>query len=64
MKTGVPTCPGAPAWPAYTRTSDQLMRFANDGASVQAHFDAAAYDLLDHIHEISGMRGGAPSQPR
>jgi para-nitrobenzyl esterase len=26
-KTGVPACPGAPAWPAYTRAADTLMEF-------------------------------------
>jgi para-nitrobenzyl esterase len=26
-KTGVPTCAGAPAWPAYTPAGDQLMEF-------------------------------------
>ena len=25
VKTGKPTCPGAPEWPPYTRESDQLM---------------------------------------
>ena len=30
-KTGAPTCPGAPAWPAYAPTTDQWMEFGADG---------------------------------
>jgi para-nitrobenzyl esterase len=49
VKTGVPACPGGPAWPAYTAAGDQLLRFGQDGATVETHFRKAAYDVLDGI---------------
>lgn len=33
-KTGNPNGPGLPAWPAYTRTGDQLMEFGADGKAI------------------------------
>jgi para-nitrobenzyl esterase len=48
VKTGVPVCPGGPAWPSYSRDTDQLMLFG-DTAEVETHFRKAAYDLLDLI---------------
>ena len=53
VKTGVPACPGGPAWPAYTPDGDQLMLFG-DTAEVRTHFRKVAYDLLDSI-EATGL---------
>jgi para-nitrobenzyl esterase len=49
VKTGVPTCPGGPAWPGYSTAGDTLMLFGQDAASAQSHFRAAPYDVLDRI---------------
>lgn len=45
-KTGVPSCPGAPAWPAYTKDGDTLMNFAAPNATAKG-FDKGIYDVLE-----------------
>jgi para-nitrobenzyl esterase len=45
-KTGVPTCAGAPAWPAYTTANDELMDFEATPA-VARHFRKAQYDAQE-----------------
>jgi para-nitrobenzyl esterase len=60
VKTGVPTCPGAPAWPAYSAAGDQTMQFGPDApATVVTHFRKAAYDVLDGI-EAARLKGTNP----
>jgi para-nitrobenzyl esterase len=44
-KTGVPTCTGAPAWPAYARSSDRLMEFGL-ATGVREHFRKAQLDAV------------------
>ena len=44
-KTGVPSCVGAPVWPAYTLANDTLLDFDADGvAKVRSGFRKAQYD--------------------
>ncbi|MCW3834448.1 carboxylesterase/lipase family protein [Sphingomonas canadensis] len=45
-KTGVPVCPGAPAWPAYAPASDTLLDFAAVTAP-RTGFDKPIYDVLE-----------------
>ena len=45
-KTGVPTCAGAPAWPAYGADSDRLMEFGVT-SGVRDHFRKAQLDAQD-----------------
>ena len=45
-KTGAPTCPGAPAWPAYASEKDDALLFAPPAPTVATHFNAAHYDAL------------------
>ncbi len=45
-KTGHPDCATAPAWPAYTAASDQLMEFG-DQSGVIAHFRQLQMDAQD-----------------
>jgi para-nitrobenzyl esterase len=47
-KTGVPTCSGAPPWPAYTPASDQLMEFGLT-TEVQTHFRKPLLDAQDTV---------------
>jgi para-nitrobenzyl esterase len=49
VKTGVPTCPQAPTWPAYAPGADQLMLFGQAKTEVRAGFRKGAYDILDRI---------------
>jgi para-nitrobenzyl esterase len=42
-KTGVPTCTGAPAWPAYRANSDRLMEFGLT-TGVREHFRKSELD--------------------
>ena len=47
-RTGTPSCPGAPAWPLYTRGADRQMVFGTDAtASVQPVRDAPEFDILE-----------------
>jgi para-nitrobenzyl esterase len=45
-KTGAPSCPDTPAWPAYAADTDQLMEF-DTTAAVHAHVDQARLDFMD-----------------
>jgi para-nitrobenzyl esterase len=45
-KTGVPTCTGAPAWPAYAPGSDRLMEFGL-ATGVREHFRNPQLDAQD-----------------
>jgi para-nitrobenzyl esterase len=47
-KTSRPVCPGAPAWPAYSRRKDELMDF-DSTTTIQGHLRAAQYDALDRL---------------
>jgi para-nitrobenzyl esterase len=47
-KTGRPVCPGAPAWAAYSRKTDQLMDF-DVTTTIQSHVRAAQYDALERL---------------
>jgi para-nitrobenzyl esterase len=47
-KTGRPACPGAPAWPTYSRSKDELINF-DIATTVQNHVRAAQYDALDRL---------------
>ena len=42
-KTSIPTCDGAPAWPAFTAESDSLMLF-EAAATVKSNFRKTQYD--------------------
>jgi para-nitrobenzyl esterase len=44
--TGRPTCPGAPAWPAYKPDADQWMDLGPE-AVVRSGVDGAALDLAE-----------------
>jgi para-nitrobenzyl esterase len=46
-KTGAPTCPGAPRWPAYDRTSDTLMEFDGAPPTLKTHFDKPRLDAME-----------------
>ena len=58
VKTGTPSCPNAPAWPAYSRSGDQLMLFGPTQTSVATGFRKPAYDVLDRIE------AGAPAKSK
>jgi para-nitrobenzyl esterase len=45
-KTGKPTCPSGPAWPAYTSDGDQLMEFGAP-SGVRQHFRKPELDALE-----------------
>ena len=47
-KTGTPTCPGAPAWPAYDAGTDTLMNFTDSAEPVRG-FDARIYNLMERF---------------
>lgn len=59
VKTGRPTCPGAPPWPTYAATSDQLMWFGPDKTKVVTGFHKASDDILDGI-ETAGLAKPTP----
>jgi para-nitrobenzyl esterase len=52
-KTGAPVCPAAPAWPAYSAKTDQLMDFdvqtAVRGGVAKARFDALEGTVLPSL---------------
>jgi len=52
-KTGVPTCQGAPAWPAYTPREDAEMDFTAT-PSVKTHRDAGILDPIQAWLEAEG----------
>jgi para-nitrobenzyl esterase len=52
-KTGKPECPGAPAWPAYERASDQWM-VLDATPRVERIPDGAAMDLLRATLDAEG----------
>lgn len=52
-KTGTPTCPGGPAWPAYTEANDSLMDFSPANA-VKSHFDKPILDVIETTVRSSG----------
>jgi para-nitrobenzyl esterase len=45
-KTGTPSCPNTPEWPAYTAATDQLMEFDTTPA-VRTYFEQARLDFID-----------------
>ncbi|MDQ2861546.1 MAG: carboxylesterase family protein [Pseudomonadota bacterium] len=45
-RTSVPTCAGAPAWPAYTTAADTLMNF-DSPTTLKTHFRAAQYQAQE-----------------
>lgn len=51
VKTGVPSCSGGPAWPAYSPASDQLMLFGPTAASVEPRFGQGPYGVLEAIED-------------
>ncbi len=49
-KTGRPTCPGGPAWPAYDAKTDRLMLFKTEGQiEAAAAYDKARFDYIQHV---------------
>jgi para-nitrobenzyl esterase len=46
-KGGAPTCPGAPAWPRYTRESDTLMEFDGAPPRLETHFRKTQLDAQE-----------------
>jgi para-nitrobenzyl esterase len=48
-KTGIPTLPRGPAWPAYAPRTDLLMEFGADGAAVRAKFLKARLDRIEAV---------------
>lgn len=57
-KTGAPACPGAPAWPAYTRAADPTYVFG-DTPHVEAGFLKAPYAVQADILKDRGGTSGA-----
>jgi para-nitrobenzyl esterase len=56
-KTGVPTCSGAPAWPAYTPAGDQLMEFGLT-TEVRTHFRKTELDAQESAQAtLLGAKG-------
>jgi para-nitrobenzyl esterase len=53
-KTGVPACEGAPAWPAYSVQTDQLMDFAPTN-SVKSGFNKPMLDAIEASLTASGL---------
>jgi para-nitrobenzyl esterase len=47
-KTGIPICTGAPAWPAYARSSERLMEFGL-ATGVREHFRKAQLDAVQDL---------------
>ena len=45
-RTSVPTCTGAPAWPAYATTRDTLMHF-DATTTLETHFRRSRYDAQE-----------------
>jgi para-nitrobenzyl esterase len=60
-KTGVPTCDGAPAWPAYTPGRDQLMEFGLT-TEVRTHFRKPELDAQEAAQ--APLLRAAPPRPR
>lgn len=58
-KTSVPTCDGAPAWPAYSADQDQLMDFAPVNQIKAGHNKA----ILDSIEAELTAAGRVPAGP-
>jgi para-nitrobenzyl esterase len=56
-KTGAPACPGAPAWPAYTRAADPTFIFG-DAPHVEAGFLKEPYALQANILKDRGGSSG------
>ncbi len=52
-KTGVPTCAGAPAWPAYGEASDSLMAFGPTNR-VETHFEKPILDVIETTVKSTG----------
>ena len=48
-KTGKPTCPGGPAWPAYSPAGDQLLEFGQS-TGVRTHFRKPELDALEKLN--------------
>jgi len=48
-KTGAPSCPGTPPWPAYSTANDALMDFDVE-TGVKAHFKQARYDAQEAVN--------------
>jgi len=57
-KTGAPVCPGAPAWPAYTRASDLTYVFG-DAPHSQAGFLKEPYAVQADLLKDRGGTSGA-----
>jgi para-nitrobenzyl esterase len=57
-KTGVPTCTGAPAWPAYTPARDQLLEFGLT-TEVRTHFRKPELDAQAKA-QAKLLSAGAP----
>jgi para-nitrobenzyl esterase len=49
-KTGRPTCPGGPVWPAYDSKTDRLMLFKTEGQlQVVRGYDKARFDHIQRL---------------
>ena len=48
-KTGNPTAPGGPAWPAYTPATDAVLEFGADGVHARPAFHKATLDLVEQL---------------
>jgi para-nitrobenzyl esterase len=48
-KTGNPTAPGSPAWPAYTPATDAVLEFGADGVAARPSFHKATLDLVEQM---------------
>jgi para-nitrobenzyl esterase len=46
-KTGNPTAPGSPAWPAYSPATDAALEFGADGVHARPAFHKASLDLVE-----------------
>jgi para-nitrobenzyl esterase len=55
-KTGDPTAPGVPAWPAYTPATDAVLEFGADGVHARPAFHKASLDLVEQLSASAAGR--------
>jgi para-nitrobenzyl esterase len=55
-KTGNPTAPGGPAWPAYTPATDTALEFGADGVHARPAFHKPSLDLVEQLSATAAGR--------
>jgi para-nitrobenzyl esterase len=55
-KTGNPTAPGSPAWPAYSPATDTVLEFGADGVHARPAFHKPSLDLVEQLSTAAAGR--------